>query len=464
MLSKFFKFEERGATLKNEIIGGLVTFASIIYILPVNASLLSSTGMDAGGVFFATALLSCICCLLMGLLANYPLVLSAGMGMNAYLSYTICGSMGFSWIEAMMLLTINGLLFFVLTLTPVRAWLINAIPKGLRSAISVGLGGFLLFVGLQGAGIIADSSTLVTLGDLSSPGVILALAGIALVFGLMAFKKSPIVKQLAIPIALVITAVIGVIASLCLGDAAVDSGLPIAPWNDTNVSWGVSGFENVIFWGAFSGTEIDYGETIVGLLSNPQTYVACFTLLFVNLFDTTATMITACRGCGLVDDNGNMIGGRKAMIADATGALICGPLGTSTVTTFAESTVGTSLGAKTGFSACLVGILFLLSGFAFPIFSVFSYSSVNAVALVGVGAMIMTGSLPDMVKEDATTLISGTLMFVMMILTYSLSNGLAIGIIAYIVMRLFEGKAKEISIPVYVMGVLFLVSFVVSAL
>ena len=471
MLERIFHLKERGSSLKGELIGGLVTFASIVYILPVNAALLSSTGMDSGGVFFATALVSFLCCLLMGFLANYPLALSAGMGMNAYLSYTICGTMGFDWIEAMMLLTVNGALFMVLTLTPLRAWIVNAIPKGLRSAISIGLGGFILFVGLQGAGIIADSSTLVTLGDFSSPGVLLASFGILLAAGLMAFKKIPLLSQLAIPISIVVTALVGVIASLSLGalgrgEFAALSGLPLAPWEDPSTFWGVSGFDKVLFFGALdpANGSVDYGEKIVSLLANPQTYVAVFTLIFVNMFDTTATMLTAGKHCGLIGEDGELKGGRKAMVADAFGALVCGPLGTSTVTSFAESTIGISLGAKTGLSAVLAGFLFLVSGLAFPIFSVFSYSSVNAVALAGVGLLIMSGSLPELAKEDATTLVSGILLFLSMILTYSLSNGLAIGILCYIVMRLFEGKAKEISIPVYVMGAIFLASFVISSL
>lgn len=469
--NKVFHFQERGATFKGEIIGALVTFASIIYILPINASLLSATGMNSGGVFFTTALVSFICCLLMGLIANYPLALSAGMGMNAYLSYTICDIMGFSWIEAMMLLTVNGILFMILTLTPLRMIIVNAIPKGLRSAISVGLGGFILFVGLQGSGIISDGSTLVTLGDFSNPSVLLASFGILLCLGFMAFKKVPILSQLAIPIALVVTAIVGVIASLSLtvagqGDFASVSGLPLAPWADPSVFWGVSGLDKVIFYGALdpANANVNYGEMIVNLLANPQTYVAIFTLIFVNMFDTTATMLTCGKHCGLVNKEGQLIGAKRAMLADSTGAVLAGPFGTSTVTSFAESAIGISLGAKTGFSSVIIAVLFLISGFAFPIFSVFSYSSVNAVALVGVGLLIMSSAVPDMVKEDATTLISGILLFLMMILTYSLSNGLAIGIIAYIVMRLFEGKWKEISIPVYVLGLIFLASFIITSL
>ena len=471
MLEKIFHLKSRGGSIKGELIGGLVTFASIVYILPVNAALLSDAGMNSGGVFFATALVSFICCLLMGFLANYPLVLSAGMGMNAYLSYTICGTMGFSWQQAMVLLTVNGILFMVLTLTPLRQIIVNAIPKGLRSAISIGLGGFILFVGLQGAGIISDSSTLVTLGDFSSPAVLLASFGILVCVGLMAFKKVPLLSQLAIPIALVATALVGVIASLSIAAAgnpefAISSGLPLAPWEDPSVFWGVRGLDEVLFFGTLDGatSASDFGNMLGDLFASPDTYIAIFTLIFVNMFDTTATMLTAGRHCGLIDESGQLVGARKAMIADATGALICGPLGTSTVTSFAESTIGISLGAKTGLSAIVAGTLLLISGFAFPIFSVFSYSSVNAVALVGVGLLIMSGALPELAKEDMTTLVSGILLFLMMILTYSLSNGLAIGVIAYIVMRLFEGKWKEISIPVYAIGVIFLASFVVTAL
>lgn len=469
LLNRLFAFDERQATLKGEIIGALVTFASIIYILPVNAALLSDAGMDAGGVFFMTALVSCLTCLVMGLVANYPLALSAGMGMNAYISYTICGTMGFDWIEAMMLLTLNGLLFMTLTLTPLRGIIINAIPKGLRNAISIGLGGFILFVGLQGAGIISDASTLVTLGDFSSPGVLLASFGILLCLGLMAFKKIPLLNQLAVPLSLVVTALVGVAASLILGATgngatAIAGGLPLAPWEDSAVSWGVSDIEKVFLYGIFdpANAGLDYGARVADFFSNPETYVAVFTLLFVNMFDTTATMLTCAKHCGLVNEKGELKNAKRAMVADATGSLLSGPLGTSTVTSFAESTIGIAIGAKTGLTAVIIGILFLISGFAFPIFSVFSYSSVNAVALVGVGLLIMSSSLPELAKEDKTTILSGILLFLSMVLTYSLSNGLAIGVLAYIVMSLFEGKWREISIPVYALGVIFILSFIIT--
>lgn len=467
-IRKFFHLEERQASFKSEIIGGLVTFAAMIYILPVNSSILSSIGMSQEGVFVSTALVSFLVTLIMGVFANYPIALSAGMGMNAYLAYTVCAQMGYSWQESMLLLLINGIIFFCFTLTPLRRIIIESIPAGLKAAISIGLGGFILFVGAQGCGLISDSSTLVTLGDFSKPGVLLACLGILLTLGLSALRKQGIVSKLAVPIGLLVTAVVGVIWSGIIysvsgSQQAFDSGLPIAPWLDEGLSWGANGLKDVIFFGALNG-ETDIGVMFKNIFTNVDGYIAIFTLIFVNLFDTTATLVTAGRDCGLLDKEGRLVNGQKAMVADAFGALICGPLGTSTVTSFAESTVGISLGAKTGLSSCVTALLFLLAGFAFPVFSIFSYSSVNAIALVVVGLTIMSSSFKELASGDKTMLISGIMTFVTMILTYSLSNGMGIGMITYIVMKVFQGKAKEVSIPVYVIGLFFLLEFVITGI
>lgn len=471
MIERIFHLKESGSTVKSEIIGGLITFLSIIYILPVNSAILSSMGMDSGGIFFATALVSGVCCLLMGFLANYPIALSAGMGMNAYLAYNVCGIMGFGWIETMMLLTLNGILFITITATPIRSKIVNGIPKALSAAICIGLGGFIAFVGLQNAGIVVDASTLVTLGDFSDPGTLLTVCGILMTLALMSFKRFPNIAKMAVPIGLVLTGIIGVICSEILtgigrADFALDSGLPIGPWRDASVYWGISGFDKVVFWGSLdpANANLDYGGLIADMFANPNTYVAVFTLIFVNIFDTTATLVAAGNTCGLVAEDGTIKNGRRVMMVDATGALLAGPIGTSTVTSFAESAIGVSLGARTGLMAVVVGICFLLSGFAFPIFSIFSYASVYSVALVAVGIMIMANNLPTLAKSDFAALFSGGLTLLMMVLTYSLSNGMAIGIIAYVLMKIFEGKGKELSWVVYLMAGLFFVFFLVGAL
>lgn len=469
-LVKSFKLKKKGSDIRTEIIAGLVVFVAMLYILPVNSSILSAMGMNQSGVFFATALLTGLVTVFMGLFANYPIALSAGMGLNAYLAYTVCLSIGFSWQESMLLLMIAGILFFVMSLTPLRQKLIESIPEGLKSAISAGLGGFILFVGLIGSGIITNSdSTLVTLGTFDNPAVLLSFCGILLVLGLV-FSKNKKLARFAIPITLLIVAVVGVTITLIMiatgnEEYALASGLPIAPWLDESVTFGASGFEDVIFFGFASGENTEtFSQMLINIFSNPEAYMAIFALILVNLFDTTATLVTVGKDCGLIGEDGNLIDGRKAMMVDATGALICAPLGTSTVTSFAESSIGASMGAKTGLASCTTGIMFLIAAFCYPLFSIFSYSCVTAPALVAVGIMIFSHAVKNMGKNDNITLYSGVLTILMMVLTYSLANGLGIGIIAYVVMSFFARKKENLNPYVVGIAILFVINFAITAI
>jgi len=469
-LSRRFKLKAKGSDIRTEIIAGVVVFVAMLYILPVNSNILSSMGMDASGVFFATALLTGLVTIFMGLFANYPIALSAGMGLNAYLAYTVYSSVGSSWQKAMILLFVAGILFFAMSLTPLRQKLIESIPQGLKSAISAGLGGFILFVGLSGSGIITNSeATLVTLGSFDSPSVLLAFLGILLVLGLM-YSKNKSVSRFAIPITLLIVAVAGVvITSIMIATGskayALSSGLPIAPWFDSSISFGASGFEDVIFFGFLSEGNTESFTAMLGdIFVNPESYMAIFALILVNLFDTTATLVTVGEDCGLIGPDGNLIDGRKAMMVDATGALICAPLGTSTVTSFAESSIGASMGAKTGLAACTTGLMFLIAAFCYPIFSIFSYSCVTAPALVAVGILIFSHAVKTMGKDDMITLYAGVLTILMMILTYSLANGLGIGVIAYVVMSLFAKKKENLNPYVIGIAILFIINFTITAI
>jgi len=469
-LVKRFKLKSKGSDIRTEIIAGLVVFVAMLYILPVNSGILGDMRMNVSGVFFATAILTGLVTIFMGLFANYPIALSAGMGLNAYLAYTVYESVGQSWQRAMILLLVAGILFFVMSLTPLRQRLIESIPQGLKSAISAGLGGFILFVGLQGSGIITDSvGTLVTLGSFDDPSVLLSFLGILLVLGLL-YSKNKKISRFAIPITLLVVAVAGVIITSVLyatgnGAFAAESGLPIAPWLDSSVSFGASGFDEVIFFGFVSGSNTEtFGEMLADIFVNPESYMAIFALILVNLFDTTATLVTVGEDCGLIGPDGNLIDGRKAMIVDATGALICAPLGTSTVTSFAESSVGASMGAKTGLASCTTGILFLIAAFCYPVFSIFSYSCVTAPALVAVGILIFSHAVKTMGKDDMITLYAGVLTILMMVLTYSLANGLGIGVIAYVVMSLFAGKRENLNPYVIGIAVLFVINFAITAI
>ena len=484
ILEKFFHVSEKGSSIKNEVIGGLITFIAMCYILPVNASILSAMGMNTMGVFAMTALVGALVTFIMGFVANYPVVLSAGMGLNAYLAYTIAGSAGFTWQQCMILLTISGILFFVFSLTPVRKIIIESIPKDLQLIISSALGAFICFVGLKNSGVIVqDGGTLVTLGSLLNPSTLIAIVSIILCFGMM-FSKNKILSTLALPICILFAAIAGVIvSSIMISNGNLDyvAGswiyksetlqnmavkLPIAPWLEKDMQWGMSGVKDVLFFGLldsnYSGQ--DFQSDIVKVFSNPTSYVAIFSLMFVNLFDTTATLLAVGRNTGIINEEGKMQNYQKAVLADAVGAAVCGPLGTSTVTSFAESNIGVEMGAKTGLAAVVAGLMFLLSGFIYPVFSIFTAGSVTAPALVCVGAMIFVGNFKDINFSDRVVAFTGFIMVIFSLLTYSIASGIGIGLIAYVVMMLFSKRRKEICLPIYIITLFFILSFALSAI
>ena len=424
-MNKLFRYKEKNSSIATELLGGLIVFLAMIYILPVNSSILEAGGADFQAVFIATAICSGICCILMGIFANYPIALSAGMGMNAYLAFSICGSLGYSFSEGLLLIFASGILFLILTLTPLRAKIITAMPKSLKYAISAGLGAFICFVGLQNGGIVRlDPSTIIALGDLSDPTVLLSLFGVILVLILMQFKGK--IGTFAIVIAMAATAVLGLILGLC-GVA----NMPKFTWSNT--------LEN------FSAFGNNFGKCF--LPENFESYAIIFSLIFVNLFDTTATLIAVGKKVGFINEKGELINGKKAMIADSVGAIICAPLGTATVTSFAESTVGVESGAKTGLSSITVGILFLLSMFLYPVFSIFAgvesgLTPITSLALVSVGCLLF-GNLKEIDWEDKIVVITSFLMVILMVLCYSISDGLGISIIAYCSVFCFKLCIKD---------------------
>ena len=404
----------------------------------------------------------------MGIFANYPIVLSTGMGLNAYVAFTLSSSFD-SWQQRMILLTMCGLLFFVFSLTPVRKIIIEAIPKNVKCVISASLGAFILFVGLKGSGIIvASESTLVTLGDFSNPSMLIAIISIFITIGLM-FTKNKIIKTMAIPIGIVFAAVAGLIASSIIfygsgrDMSAIPANLPVAPWIVGLKFADISPIKDVMFYGLLSGSGYDgaaFGQDLLKVFTTPVSYVAIFSMMFVNLFDTTATLIAVGEKTGLIDENGKMQNYRRAVMADATGALICGPMGTSTVTSFAESNVGVSMGAKTGLSACVAALMFLLSAFIYPVFSIFTAGSVTAPALVCVGLTIISSSISELNLKDLTTTFTLIIGMLFAVLCYSISNGIGFALISYCVMMTVSGKRKEVGIPIYIIASLFVVAFI----
>ena len=401
MFEKMFKLKEKGTSVKTELIAGLTTFLAMAYILAVNPGMLGITGMSVQSVFLATAISAGISSIIMGVLANYPVALAPGMGVNALFAFTLCGSMGYSWQAALAAVFLSGIIFILISVTGVRKMIINAIPAQLKLAIGAGIGFFIAFIGLKNAGIIvANESTFVALGKLSEPTVLLAVFGLVITLFLLAKKVSA-----AVFVGLVITAVVGVICGL-MGI----EGMPMLPQQVFSFD-----FEMPTL-GAFAS---GFGE----LFSNPNTFIALFSLLFVDFFDTAGTLLGVANRANLVDENGELERIEPALLSDAIGTTIGAILGTSTVTSFVESTSGVESGGRTGLTACTTGILFLLSVFFYPLLSTIT-NAVTAPALIVVG-ILMAQQLGGIDWNDFVFAAAGFTTVIMMILCYSISNGIS---------------------------------------
>lgn len=437
-IDSFFKISERGSSFSREIIGGLIVFLAMCYILPVNSGMLSSTGLSEGSVFFATAVSAGVATILMGLLANYPIALASGMGLNALMTYTVCIGMGYSYQECLALIFVSGIIFVIISLTGVRKKIINAIPKDLKYAIGAGIGGFVAIVGLSNAGIVVNSGgTILSIGEFSWPFA-LAILGIALVFIFYSIKP---LKNYAVILAIVVTTIVGLILNAC--------GIDGMPHMDSSKTLGTDGV--FAFVDGFS------------VFKHPEAYAVLFTFLFVDFFDTAGTLVAVGTTAGLVDqETGELKGDQKAFLSDAIGTVVGATLGTSTVTSFIESSTGVESGARTGLSAVVTGILFFLSLLLFPIFSIFAESyATTAMALVFVGAM-MFGNLRNINWEDPIVVISTFITVFGMVFCYSISEGLALGFIVYVLMKLVSGKGKEVNVVMYILAALFIANFAVK--
>ena len=433
MFEKLFKLKEKGTTIKTEVIAGVTTFLAMAYILAVNPTMLKEAGLSYDSVFLATALSAGIATLIMGLLANYPVALAPGMGVNALFTYTIVLTMGYSPEAALAAVVVSGLIFLIISVTGIRKAIINAIPHQLKLSIGAGIGFFIAFIGFKNAGIIVGSdSTFVALGDLTNPVVLLALFGILITIILMA-KKVPA----AVFYGLVITAVVGIIFGLF----GVE-GMPKMP--SASFDLDTSGF------GLFMN---GFGE----LFSHPDCVVALFSLLFVDFFDTAGTLISVANKTNLVDQNGELENIEQALVADSVGTVIGGILGTSTVTSFVESTAGVEAGGRTGLTACVTAVLFLLSIFFAPVLSVVT-SAVTAPALVAVG-ISMASQLGGIDWDDIIYASSGFITVIIMVLTYSISDGIAFGFIVYGLTSVVAGKGKDIKPIVWILILVFVLYF-----
>lgn len=486
--------EERQTSIKKEIIGGLLTFIAMCYLLPVVASNLSNgAGMDKQGVFVMTALATMLITLIMGLVGNLPIGLSCGLAINAYVAFTLSSSFP-HWEQRMILLTVSGLLSLVLFLSPVRKYLINAIPMDIKYIIAASLGAFLIFVGLKNSGIIVsdasinngilNTGTLVKLGSFADPAMLIAILAIFVTIGLM-FTKNSILKTMAIPFGILFAAIAGLIASLIMTSTGamkiVDgvgvyqfgnlegtaSNLPIAPWLIKDLKFAdLLPAKNVVFFGllrdAYNGKE--FASDLGYVFSNPVSYVAIFSIAFINLFDTTATYLSVNDKVKVMDEEGKFISYRRTVIADTIGTVVVGPLGTTTVEPLAEANVGATAGAKTGLAAVVIAFMFLLSAFIYPIFSVFTANTVTAPAIVGIGLVILSSSLSQLDFKKPDILIVSVIAILMSVLTYSISNGIGFGLIAYCIIKIIEGKIKEIGLPIFIITGLFIIAFIAETI
>jgi len=434
-MEKLFKLKERGTDVKTEITAGLTTFMTMAYILVVNPYFLSQAGMDFGKVFAATAISSAVATLVMGLYANLPFALSAGMGLNAFFTYTVCLSMGYSWQWALTAIFAEGLIFIILTFCNIREAIVNSIPANLKKSISVGIGLFIAYIGLKNAGIIiADEGNVSAL----NPEWYKGASGVALlglfITGILLVKK---VKG-ALLLGIVITAIIGV--PFGVTTYAGGSYLPTAPY-----------FCDFAFGEIFSS-----GRSIFDFV------IVVFTFLFVDMFETVGTLIGCANKSGLIREDGTIPNAKEALVADSVGTTVGAMLGTSTITTFVESAAGVAEGAKTGLTSFTVAVLFLVSLFLEPLFGSIP-SAATAPALIVVGIMM----IPPVSKidfEDYTEGIPSFLTIIFMICASSISDGIMFGILSYVVIKAAAGKAKEVKAVTWIVAALFIVKIIVGAL
>lgn len=452
-LEKIFRLKEHKTDIKTEILAGVTTFMTMAYILAVNPNILSESGMDRGAVFTATALSAFLATCLMALLSNYPFVLAPGMGLNAYFSYTVVMGMGFTWQEALAAVFVEGIIFILLSLTNVREAIFNAIPMNLKHAVSVGIGLFIAFIGLQNAKIVVDASTLVSVfsfkgsmeaGTFSTEGitVLLALIGI-LVTAILVVRN---VKG-NILWGILITWVLGIICQL----TGLYTPDPAAGWYSL-----IPDFSNGISVPSLAPTfmQMDFSAVF-----SMNFVIIMFAFLFVDLFDTLGTLIGVASKADMLDEDGKLPRIKGALMADAVGTTTGAMLGTSTVTTFVESASGVSEGGRTGLTSFVAAVLFGLSLFLSPIFLAIP-SFATAPALVIVGFLMLT-SITKIDFHDYTESIPAFICIIAMPFMYSISEGIAMGVISYVVIKLAAGKAKNITPLMYVLAVLFIIKYIV---
>lgn len=445
-MEKLFKLKEHNTTVKTEVMAGITTFLTMAYILAVNPNLLSASGMDSGAVFTATALASALATFIMAFWANYPIALSAGMGLNAYFAFTVClgdlKGIEDPWKVALAAVLVEGIIFIVLSFFKLRESIVNAIPANLKYGITAGIGLFIAFIGLQGSGIvIADGSTLLALGDFSSPEVALCLIGVLIIAVMNHYNVKGSILW-----GILITWGLGIIAELT-GWYVVD---PEAGAFSLIPSFSASSFIPPSIAPTFFQFDFAWIASNIS-----QFIVIVFSFLFVDMFDTIGTVIGVADKANLLDKDGKLPRVGRVLMADAIGTVAGSMLGTSTITSFVESSSGVAEGGKTGLTAMTTGLLFIVALFLSPIFlAIPSFATAPALIIVG---FFMASSIKKMHFDgDVADAVGGYLAFLMMPLTYSIANGIMFGMLAWFLIKICTGQIKKIHPVMYIVCALFI--------
>ena len=449
-MERFFKLKENNTTVRTEVLAGITTFMTMAYILAVNPSMLAAAGIDPTAGLIATCLASFVGTMCMALMANYPFALAPGMGLNAYFAYTVCIGMGYDWRVALAAVAVEGVIFIILSLTSVREAIFNAIPSTLKKGVSAGIGLFIAFIGLQGAKIVVNNdSTLVSYvnfrANFHTEGICAILALIGLFITIILYAKG--IKA---------SILIGIVATWVLGMLAQATGLyvvtPDAGFYSLYPSFGITDFSKFgetfgqVFRADFSGVSI------------ANFIVVLFAFLFVDMFDTIGTLVGVATKAKMLDENEKLPRIKQALLADAIATLVGAIFGTSTTTTYVESSAGVGAGAKTGLASVVTGFLFLLAIFFAPVFTAIP-GFATAPALIFVGFLMVT-AVADIKFDDLTEAVPAYLCLIAMPLMYSISEGIAIGVISYVIINLCCGKAKKITPLMYILTILFIAKYI----
>ena len=425
-ISEFFRLKENGTTVRREVLAGATTFFTMSYIIFVNPSIMSETGMDHGAIFVGTCLAAAVACFFMGLFANWPVALAPGMGLNAYFTYVVVGEMGYSWQTALAAVFIAGILFFIISVTPLRRWMLESIPSNLRIALGAGVGLFIGFIGLQAGGIVvANPATYLSLGDMRAPETFLAAIGFLLIT-VLSVKKVPGAIILGILGVTVIALVLGLVEF----SGFVSSPPSIAP----------------VF------LELNFSDVL-----NLSSTIVVLTFLFVNLFDTAGTLLAVATRAKLVGEDGQIKNLDRALKADSSSSMVGACFGCAPVTSYVESSSGIAAGGRTGLTAVVVGLLFCGAVFFSPIASIVpAYATAGALIYV---AILMVSGMESLEWSDPTELLPALITIILIPLTFSIADGIAFGFTSYVVLKLFAGQREQISWGAWFLAILFISKF-----